>query len=75
MINVMAINRDGIVADLYFLLGNLHVAIHALNARETKDGNCEISVTISVESREHLDNVTQRIKKIQGVYSVERSVR
>ena len=75
MINIMAINRDGIVADLYFLLGNLHVAIHALNARETKDGNCSISITISVESREHLDNVTQRIKKIQGVYNVERSVR
>ncbi len=74
-INILAINRDGIVADLSILLGNLHVAVHAINARETKDGNCEISVTISVESREHLDNVTARIRKIQGVYCVERSVK
>lgn len=74
-VNILAINRDGIIADLSILLGNLHVAVHAINARETKDGNCETSITISVESREHLDNVTQRIKKIQGVYSVERSVK
>ncbi len=74
-IDILAINRDGIVADLSILLGNLHVGVHAISARETKDGNCDISVTISVESREHLDNVTARIRKIQGVFSVERSVR
>ncbi len=74
-VSILAINRDGIVADLSILLGNLHVPVHAIMARETKDGNCEISITISVESREHLDNVTSRIRKIQGVYSVERSVK
>lgn len=72
-INIMAVNRDGIVADLSILLSNLHVAIHAISARELKDGNCAINVTISVESREHLDNVTTRIKKLQGVFSVART--
>lgn len=72
-INIMAVNRDGIVADLSILLGNLHVAVHAINARELKDGNCIINITISVESREHLENVITRIKKLQGVFSVERT--
>ena len=72
-INIMAVNRDGIVADLSILLGNLHVAVHAINARELKDGNCAINITISVESREHLDNVIVRIKKLQGVFSVVRT--
>lgn len=72
-VNILSINRDGIVADLSILLANLHVSVHAINARETKDGNCVINITISVESKEHLDNVTARIKKLQGVYSVERT--
>ena len=72
-LNIMAVNRDGIVADLSILLSNLHVAIHAISARELKDGNCVINITISVESREHLDNVTTRIKKLQGVFSVART--
>ena len=72
-INIMSVNRDGIVADLSILLGNLHVAVHAINARELKDGNCAINITISVESREHLDNVIVRIKKLQGVFSVVRT--
>ncbi len=72
-INIMAVNRDGIIADLSILLGNLHVAVHAINARELRDGNCVINITISVESREHLENVILRIKKLQGVFNVERT--
>ncbi len=72
-INILGLNRDGMVADLSILLGNLHVSVHAIMAKETKDGNCVIVITISVESREHLDNVIARIKKLSGVFSVERS--
>ena len=74
-VNILSTNRDGIVADLSILLANLHVSVHAINARETKDGNCIINITISVESKEHLDNVTARIKKLQGIYSVERTAK
>ena len=74
-VSIMSINRDGILADLSILLTNLHVSVHAVSARETKDGNCEISVTISVEGKEHLDNVTAKIRKLQGVFSVERTGR
>lgn len=72
-VTILGLNRDGMVADLSILLGNLHVAVHAIMAKETKDGNCIIVITISVESREHLDNVIARIKKLNGVFSVERS--
>ncbi len=72
-ITILGLNRDGIVADVSILLGNLHVSVHAIMAKETKDGNCSIIITIGVESREHLDNVITRIKKLNGVFSVERS--
>ncbi len=72
-VTILGLNRDGIVADLSILLANLHVSVHAIMAKETKDGNCSIIITISVESREHLDNVITRIKKLHGVFSVERT--
>ncbi len=72
-INISSINRDGLLAELTILLSNLHVAVHAVSAKELKDGNCSIIITISVESREHLDNVISRIMKLQGVFSVERT--
>ena len=72
-VSIMSINRDGVLADLSVLLSNLHVSLHAMSARETKDGNCEILLTISVEGKEHLDNVIQRLSKVNGVYSVERT--
>ena len=72
-VSILAINRDGIVADLSILLGNLHVSVHAIMAKETKDGNCTIVITVGVESREHLENVIARIKKLSGVFSVERT--
>ena len=72
-VTILGINRDGMVADLSIMLANLHVSVHAIIAKETKDGNCSIIITIGVESREHLDNVITRIKKLQGVFSVERT--
>ncbi len=72
-ISILGLNRDGMVADLSILLANLHVSVHAINAKETKDGNCSIIITISIESREHLDNVIARIRKLHGVFSVERN--
>ena len=72
-VSVLGLNRDGIVADISILLSNLHVSVHAIIAKETKDGNCSIIITIGVESREHLDNVITRIKKLHGVLSVERT--
>ena len=72
-VSILGLNRDGIVADLTILLSNLHVSVHAIMAKETKDGNCSIVITIGVESREHLENVITRIKKLSGVFSVERT--
>ncbi len=72
-VSILGINRDGIVADLSILLANLHVSVHTIFAKETKDGNCSIIITIGVESREHLDSVISRIKRLQGVVSVERT--
>ena len=71
-VHILSLNRDGLVADLSILLSNMHVSVHAINAKELKDGNCTVTITIGVESKEHLDNVILRIKKLQGVFFAER---
>ena len=71
-LHILSLNRDGLVADLSILLGNMHVSVHAISAKELKDGNCTVTITIGVESKEHLDNVILRIKKLQGVFFAER---
>ena len=39
----------------------------------TKDGNCVIVITITIESLEHLKNIINKLSRIDGVYSIERT--
>lgn len=73
MVHINGINRTNILADVTVALANLHVAIHAVNAKELKDGNCEINLTFSVENVEHLNTILQKLKKVEGVYYAERT--
>jgi len=71
-IQAMFINREGIVIDVMNAINNMRVPVHSINARETKEGNCVVVVSISAESVEHLRSIISRIEKIQGAYHVER---
>ena len=71
-IQAMFIDRDGIVIDVMNAVNNMRVPIHGISAKETKDGNCTVTVTVSAESVEHLKSIISRIEKIQGAYNVER---
>lgn len=72
-LNVYAIDRDGVVLDITSTLMNMHVKIHSINARPISDGNCLTTLTVAVNGREHLDNIVKIIRKIDGVYHIERS--
>lgn len=72
-LDVYAIDRDGIVLDITSMLMNMHVKIHSINARPINDGNCLTTLTVAVSSKEHLDNIVRIIRKIEGVYHIERT--
>lgn len=72
-IDVYAIDRDGVVLDITTKMAGAHVKIHSINARPINEGNCLTTMTISVNSREHLESVSKLLKKIDGVYHIERS--
>ncbi len=71
-IQAMFIDRDGIVIDVMNAINNMRVPVHSISAREMKDGNSMVTVTVSAESVEHLRSIIARIEKIQGAFSVER---
>lgn len=72
-IDVYAIDRDGVVLDITTKMANAHVKIHSINARPINDGNCLTTMTISVNSKEHLESVAKLLRKVDGVYHIERS--
>ena len=70
---INGIDRNGLLADVTIVIAGVNVPMHNVNARQTKGGNCIITVTLSVQSAEHLRSIIQRLEKIDGVYHVERS--
>lgn len=70
-LQILSINRDGLLADITVVLAGMRVTLHSVNARE-KDGNCIIDITVSTENLEHLQNIIARITKIPSVLTVDR---
>lgn len=71
-LRIIGVNRDGFLADITAALFNMHVSLHAVNARPTKDGNSVIIITLSAENVEHLRSITNHLEKLQGVFTIER---
>ncbi len=71
-LQAMFINRDGVVVDVMNAANNMRIPVHSISAKETKDGNCTVIVTVSAESVEHLKSIIAKLEKIPGAYHVER---
>ena len=72
-LEIIADDRSGLLADITQRLFNMHLFIHSLNSRETKDGCAVISATISINGLEHLKSIVDRLQNISGIISVRRS--
>ena len=73
-LNIHATNRIGLAADVTTALAGLHVMIHRLTARELKEGEVALSVTIDIKSLGHLESVVARLRRIPNVIDVTRGV-
>lgn len=72
-LDIVARDRDALFADISVAFANMRIPIHEINARKLKNGNAILVVTISLAGVEHLQNVMQKLGKINSVISVERS--
>ncbi len=71
-LKIIGEDRNGMAADVTAVLANMRVALHRFSAKEIRGGHCEIHLTISIESTEHLHTICARLEKIPGVFTVER---
>ena len=71
-LQITALSRIGLMADLTGLLASMRVNINAIATHSNKDGRDGISLTITVNNVDHLKNLINKLKKVRGVLSVER---
>ncbi len=72
-LRVEARDRFELLADITAQLAAMHVMIYGLQARECRDGNAEVLVTVGVNSVQHLQEVMARLMRIRGITNIERS--
>ena len=71
---ITCMDRLSMLADVSVALANMHVMIHNVNTRTTKDGSKNlIYMTIAVNHAEHLKSIIAKLMKINGVLAIERS--
>ena len=72
-LGITCVNRMGMLADISGQIANMHVMIHSIFTKETKDTHIIIYVTVTVNSASHLHSLSEKLKKVKGVVSVERT--
>ncbi len=72
-LDILALNRMNLFADISALLASIRIPLHEVMARELKNGNSLISIIVGVASVEQLSGIINRLNKIEGVISTERS--
>ncbi len=73
-LHIVAVDRGGLLADVTQQLSNMHIFIHSLNSRQDrKSANAFVSTTISINGLPQLQSIIERLSKIPGVISIDRS--
>lgn len=70
-LDIVANDRIGLLADISVALAEIRIPMHEATARELKNGNANVVVTISVAGREQLTSVMNRLSKIPSVLTVD----
>ena len=71
-VEVIGSNRQGLLADLTILLGNMRIPLHSFMAKELKDGRLSFNITMTISDLSQLNYIISQIKRLPGVFTVER---
>jgi GTP pyrophosphokinase len=72
-IDIICEDRIGLVSDIGSAISNAKILIIEFNSRNLKNRNAMVNTTVKIAGPEELNNLLNRLSKIQGVISVERS--
>ncbi len=73
-LHIVADTRTGLLMEITQQLYNLHILVHSLNSRRSKDGQSVIvTATITIHGKDHLQTVINRLSNIPDIVSIRRS--
>lgn len=70
-LTLLTADRQGMLADITSAISDVHSNIQNIEAR-TGDNQALIDVTLDIVDVQHLDKIVSSLRKIEGVYQVER---
>ena len=73
-LSIFCIDREDLISDILKACYELRISITNVGARVLKSGNSIVTLGITVENTDHLNNFLSRLKKIDNVVSVERVI-
>lgn len=72
-LDIISYDRNGLLADVATLMAEMRIFIHESTSRILKNGNANITLSINIAGIEQLNNIINKLKKIPGVISVDRT--
>lgn len=71
---INSMNETGMMADIMMVTSEAKINIFSLNCRTDKNNNATTHIGLDITSLEQLEYIMNRIRRMKGVYSVERVV-
>jgi (p)ppGpp synthetase, RelA/SpoT family len=71
-IEILALDRGTIFADISNAVNNMRLPIFALNARQKDNGQMTITITIGINNTEHLKSLIAKLQKVKDVLTISR---
>jgi len=72
-LTIYANNRMGQIVDISKVLTDNKIDISSMNSRTAKNGKATINISFEIKSREELNDIIGKLKKIQGIIEIERA--
>ena len=72
---IKAADRNALLLDVANVIADENINMKAMNARKTKDDYAILDITIEIAERTELDRLIKRLRRVENVIEVARSVR
>jgi GTP pyrophosphokinase len=73
-IQIIAIDKKGIISEITHLIANDKMGLSGINARTSKDRTVNINLLLEVDDINELNNLMNKLKNMQGIVDVYRVI-
>ena len=70
---IRAVDRKRLLSDISKVCDDLDIDISGVNAKSNKDGQANITLTLSISSTQEMQKVLRSIRNVEGVLNVYRA--